>query len=117
MSRRQDENFKRIQKQWYQKLKDDGFKDIEEESNGRYGDLIKLESSVFRYKRNMASTQVYFSRAFSFLNSYRFKNPVHKYIWELHCHGFTERKIAEHVIYKKSMVHAIISKLAEIIKE
>jgi hypothetical protein len=112
-----DQAYKQMQQIWYDKLKEGGFQDIE---NNQTGLLKEWDKSFFRHGFNIiqyASTLNYYERAREMLFSYEFKNIYHKRIWTFHCDGLSERKIALKVRkYKKSMVHYIIAHIAKTIK-
>lgn len=82
----------RLQKAWYDKLKDEGFKDIEaDESN------LKVPSSNFRAHCPQSALWdikfQYYSMAEHFLNDYRFANSREHIIWEYHSKGISARNI------------------------
>lgn len=83
---------KKLQKEWYKKLADSGFKDIESEDN-EY--LLQWEDSYFssRYSKDrLDSQQSYYRAAEHFLNTHKFKNSLDKFIWEQHSKGVTIRE-------------------------
>lgn len=62
------------------------------------------------------ATLIYYEGALKILETYEFQNIIHKKIWELHCQGIPERKIAQQIeVYKKSMVHHIIAKISKLV--
>jgi hypothetical protein len=114
-----DPSYKKLEKVWYDKLKGEGFEDIE---NTQTSDrmLKEWDFNFFRNQFNQVqyeSTLEYYERANRLLSSFGFKNEVHRRIWELHCEGQSERKIASQLTKcKKSMVHYIISNIAQQMK-
>jgi len=115
--------FKNLQTLWYEKLQQTGFEDIENRSEN----LKQWNNNFFRNRFSPISYQqalLYYEKAMEFLLPqdilcligirihFMIQNPVHKKIWELHSQGMTERKISAQIkVYKKSMVHYIISKI------
>jgi hypothetical protein len=102
MSPRYDEEFKKLEKLWYDKLKSEGFEDIEHASsrNLKEWDLnfFRNQFCTIKYETSME----YYEKAKDLLLTFEFKNELHKKIWELHCMGLTEREIADKIqIYKK----------------
>jgi len=98
---------KELQSEWYDKLKKDGFEDIENKNN----ELVSHASSMFYRGRrnNMSFTQImtdieskqdYYSLASEFLHAYKFRRPVDKFIWEQHCEGVSYRDISKKLAEK-----------------
>lgn len=119
LAKHNDAKFKKLEKIWYDKLKAEGFEDIE----NIHQEERRLKEWDFNFFRNQfvavkyETTIKYYEQGRQILNSYEFKTEIHKKIWELHCEGIAERKIAQAVkIYKKSMVHVIIAEIAKMIK-
>lgn len=115
--KQKDQQYKDLQKLWYNKIQQGGFKDIEDTKTGL------LKEWNFNFFRNQfsrvkyESTLEYYEKAKQILLSYGFKTDTQKRVWELHCEGFSERKIAVVVkTYKKSMIHYIIANIAREIK-
>jgi len=111
--------FKKLEKIWYDKLKNEGFHDIE---SGREDRLLKeWSSNFFRNKFNQIkyeSTVAYYDAARKILVSHKFKNAIQQKIWEMHTEGISEREIARTLkMYKKSMVHYVISQISKLIKK
>lgn len=120
MSPKNDADFKKLEKEWYGKLAESGFQDIEVSSHeNRF--LKKWSFNLSRKRWNLIhyeTTLEYYKKAQDLLNSFKFKNRIHKKIWKLHASGLSERKIAHKIkIYKKSMVHYIIAQISREIKE
>ncbi len=104
-------NFKKLQDQWYKKLADSGFKDIED-TRMEEPMLFKHDNKIFL---NLTPEQYserlkYFDNARSLLFTFKFKNVLHKTVWELHCEGFSVREIETKLNRKirKSSVNNII---------
>jgi len=114
---RHNEEFKKLQKFWYLTLSHQGFNDIENDKGyleNKHSAFVRTRFVRIKYD----TTRDYYILAFRMLNDYTFKNELEKEIWRLHCEGMTERAIATSIkVYKKSMVHYIIAKLAKWIKK
>lgn len=95
-NRDQSSDFKKLQNEWYQKLKDDGFEDIEDtRSPQRY--LKTWHASYFqcRYTEDLFQIkEEYYRRRRTFLHEYPFKNKNHERIWQLHSDAISMREIA-----------------------
>lgn len=87
-------NLKSLQKEWYEKLKQEGFIDIENsEGNG----LRKYESKYFKAEyspQEYRSKEEYFYQTNKFLCEYDFQTETDKEIWLLHSDGISIRGIA-----------------------
>lgn len=124
--------FKKVQDKWYEKLKDEGFQDIENTQheerplkkwhfnffrNGRKSDRAMETNPAQRTLIEYRSTADFYQQASALLFTYRFENKTHKKIWELFCEGMTERHIAKKIkIYKKSTIHLVIKKISMSLK-
>lgn len=76
---------------WYEKLKQDGFEDIEHDE-----DHLKSWASDFKRARSLHSWQAkasYYYMAEHFLREHRFKSKKEKIIWEYHSNGTSIRNI------------------------
>jgi hypothetical protein len=124
MGKYDSDEFKALQKLWYDKLQSEPdkngttFEDIEQvyvtkkKLDGTT--YTKLDSNRplkswhnFRFKpargssisvnhvEQMAATTSYYDQAQSLLHTFKFKNETHRRIWELHCSGTSRRKIAD----------------------
>jgi hypothetical protein len=101
------DEFKKLQSQWYRKLKESGFEDVEQSVRGR--DYLKAWHSVYfkaRYDpHTFNSKQIYYERASQFLWEYKFPwkegfsltNVKEREIWRLHSEGCSVRTIAEYL--------------------
>jgi hypothetical protein len=116
--KQKDPKYKQVENHWYTVLKNEGFQDIEDSKTGM---LKEWDFNFFRNQFNLidySTTVLYYEKAKQLLLFHPFKDDTHKTIWELHCDGLSERKIAQKVKkYKKSMVHYIISSLARTLRE
>lgn len=137
MSKQAD--LKSLTKVWYDKLKDEGFDDIEQDE-----DTLTTWSSVFyksqfvndsslgndtktRYETkaviNEAKAQ-YYRLAEHFLNDHIFQTRLEKNIWALHVEGKSYREIAKtlratsrKLMLNKDNVQIIVQKLEILMKE
>lgn len=107
---------------WYQKLKEDGFKDIEDTSmEGR--PLLCWHNFKFKNIPNIKieSSKIYYEKAKTLLMNHIFENETEKTIWSLHSEGLSKRQI-EKVIqnsekpYKREMIGKIINKIIKAMK-
>lgn len=81
----------KLQRLWYRKLKDSGFKDIEHSSGA-------LDRSYTKSKRTQVEIEViqyYYSMASALLNDHKFVDPIEKTIWEYYSEGMSAREISE----------------------
>jgi hypothetical protein len=80
--------FKKLQDEWYQKIKKDGFIDIENESKG--DENIKPKDYFF--EDNVIN---YFKLCQEFLAQKKIKSHLNRFIFEKHCEGVSNRNIAK----------------------
>lgn len=91
-----EEEFKEIQKHWYQKLAEAGFKDIESPTT-KWLPGTFWHSSHFRTQYTpdaFEAKEEYYRLASQFLFSYKFKTFREKVIWKFHSEGISVREIA-----------------------
>ena len=128
MSKYDSDEFKALQKEWYKKLattpNTDGevFKDIED-TNRADQPLKAWHDSRFKTISitQRLTAESYYEQATQLLHTYKFKNPTHRRIWELHCEGVSRRKIAFQIkdmkpTYKHIRVTYIIQEISKAIK-
>lgn len=101
--------FEALQAKWYQKLKESGFEDIEDEKRHLkmwhsfyYRTMFQLD--YFEFKKT------YYQKAEHFLNTYCF-DPKEKLVWKLHSEGMSMRDISKNTGLKKYRIFSIIHKL------
>lgn len=84
-------NYKLLKKEWYQKLKDSGFVDVEE-ANGRFTKglprLDKLTYGQYQYKVE------FYNQCRNFLTFYPFETEIERFIWEQFTEGLSYRDIS-----------------------
>lgn len=88
------DEFQRLNREWQEKLKEDGFVDHEDPSREH---LRTWHSAYFQVKYTaltFESKQLYFERAAQLLHTHRFKSKEQKEIWKLHSQGLSLREIA-----------------------
>ena len=117
MSQKKPVNFKKLQQDWYKKLKDSGFEDIE-----RPNGLLKMWSSEYErfisiYDRTtwIAKAQ-YFQLAENFFHDYKFETEKDKLIWGWHKENISIRNIVkklklQEISTNRDAVHKTIIKL------
>lgn len=88
------QDLKKLQKEWYQKLKETGFVDAED-LNGclKQGSAMPIRGKV----RPIEDTIKYYQSAQSVLHGYKFSSSRDKLIWSLHCMGLSTRQIAHRI--------------------
>lgn len=115
------EEVKKLQKEWYDKLKSNGFEDIESPQNG----LLKVwHSHYFQNHFNVELYEAklnYFTTAGRFLNAFTFASQLDRSIWAAHTEGKTIRAIAkalqtEGTKITKTTVHQVIVRLRMMMK-
>lgn len=100
--------FKELKSEWYSKLKDDGFRDIEYENKDS---LIDWVSDYFIRNYNLESFKAkeeYYIRATKLVMQYNFKNETEREILEMHASGATLNFIAKNLFYVAPFPHRIL---------
>lgn len=86
-----------LQKQWYDKLSQSGFSDLEHYSQktGLLEHSPFLRTSLSKFKQlqheNVHAKLEYFSSAVDFLNDHDFPTMLHELLWRLYIKGTTQR--------------------------
>jgi hypothetical protein len=95
--------FKKLKREWYKKLADDGFEDIE-----------KNEMELFEPTRMLTevheATYRYFVNAKNFLESGSFETKKDKVLWFMHSEGWLGTEIAKMLSMTESKVSRTIAK-------
>lgn len=100
--------FKELQSEWYDRLKADGFDDLE--SPG--GHLRGFDHRTWRRAlEDRSKREGYFERALDVLNRYEFENEQQRMIWALHVEGLPVRTIGERVQKHPATVQWTIKQL------
>lgn len=91
--------FKKLRSTWYEKLKQEGFKDAEHTANhSENSELKQWDSCYFQLRHEpeiFMLRQEYYLYAFQFLNAHSFQNPTRKRIWALYAEGKGARDITK----------------------
>jgi len=90
---KKDTEFETLKDQWYKKLEDSGFDDIEQ-------DEFKLKawsSQLFIHSTQTSweAKAIYYQMATNFLEEYKFSSKLDQIIWEYHANGLGVREIAK----------------------
>lgn len=95
-----EENYSKLRRVWYNKLKAAGFEDIEpndydiKNPSFRYGHMdYRGKWTLNQAKIQWAAKQEYYYLANQFLYSHKFKNIRERNIWEYHSNGVGIRAI------------------------
>lgn len=112
----QDPSFKQLQKQWYKKLTETGFKDIEIDEYGPLSDnCMKIYHDIHRGKKKDPTEYFLLAGRFLHENTWNQKKPHHYKVWELHSEGKLRREIAKltgmDVSQIQYLLHAISQKM------
>lgn len=102
--------FVKLQQEWYAKLKEHGFRDIE---YTRAVDGQAFDCALFADARSMSAEQylegeAYWHRARSYLWEGEFKDALERQVWELYCDGKTYRDIVKATGKSLGKVHSVI---------
>lgn len=89
------DEFLKLQRIWYAKIKKLGFKDIECTQENSLFPLLKGKSKIQAHEvEHFDRKQEYFERCGEFLHVHKFRNADQKKIFELHTAGIGIREIA-----------------------
>lgn len=112
-------DFKKLKKEWYQKLRDSGFTDIEDCDSER--ELLIRWDSVYIINRytpdSYRAIRHYFVLASQLLHEYDFENEFERKVWSLHADGFSIREIAKIAETKTGKVYKVVKGLRAILLE
>ncbi len=116
-------SYEQLKKDWYKKLEESGFKDIEDDLG-----LLKDWDSL-RFKKSssgvlpeqMEMIRDHYTRATHLLHEYHFPSLTHRIIWTGYSDGLTLDEIVKQLSktkhpLKRSQVHKIISQYLLFIK-
>lgn len=123
-------DFKKLNKQWRDKLKKSGFEDVEQEDGNlklwhsfRFMILEAKNSkdSLQNRVENNKIKEFYYRVATKFLHTHKFKSAKERRIWELHCEGHGWRKIDKILNNKpgrgSERYRKIVTDLVKLLKE
>lgn len=113
--------FKALFQQWNQVLIEDGHEEIEDFTLPDPA-LIRWHSFSFsspcckRDGERVEEIRGYHELAGRLLTEFRFKNDIHRLIWDLHCDGLSIRQIAHELRFwlwdlSKSRIHQVIARI------
>lgn len=118
--------FKDLEKEWYDKLAKDGFKDLERQDRvGKKEERLKngsVEIIQDRYTlEQFKIKEEYYRVAGQFLHNNKFKCSLDRLVWSLHSEGMSIRNIIKKLKKKgrtayKDLIHGIIKRLADEMK-
>lgn len=92
-------NYRKLRKEWYAKLKESGFNDIEASETRLKS--TSYDNLVYPSEKQLPSSIVlqakieYREMADDFLNTYAFKSNLERVIWEYHANSISYRNIAK----------------------
>lgn len=111
------DSFSELQDYWYDKLKDLGFKEIEQKKKPGGPDFLKIWHHSYFQKRyspeRFRSKEQYYRLASQFFNDYSFPTLIESQIWELHSEGVPMRLISERLTIKTCQVFQTIRELKQ----
>ena len=117
MSFFKSEKFKALKNEWYSKLKESGFDDVEQ--NDADENLKQWHAFYFQARHDpdaFSYKEVYFQNAQSFLEAHEFETEFQRIVWDLHCEGGSLRQIAYALSSKVWLVRQTIMALEELMK-
>ncbi len=89
------QNYNKLKKLWYKKLKDSGFNDLEKENN----EMRSLNGGVpYNYRSDKPKVvteaiEAYYYLCRHFLNDHQFENERERIIWTYHTEGIPSSQI------------------------
>lgn len=100
--------FKKLQAEWYAKLRESGFKDCEDDRENlhRYTKVVEVNEEREYYYRACAW----------FLHDHRWRSPQMRRIWELHCQGIGRPTISKMLSISEGKVRWALNCIAEEMK-
>lgn len=106
--------YNQLRKEWYKKLKDSGFNDIERR-DGEFKDSRGIPTQLRVTKVFWEAKETYYYLAQHFLTEYKFESELEKTIWEYHLNGISYRNISK--ILEKVNIRADRQKIFKIVKK
>ena len=107
----------KLQKEWYKKLAEDGFEDIEyfdkdmEPKDMMYREAVKTGTAL---KDKFESTEQYYIEASQFFHRHDFTTDTDRQIWFLHSEGHPYRTIASQLTQPYQAIFKTINKYKSI---
>lgn len=107
-------DFKKLKAEWYSKLKDSGFKDIEKKSGQLTRGAPRLDD---RAQVQVEAIESYYRMARIFLIEYKFEDEIQKTVWELHSEGVSTRDISDILTNQLQYTKCGKSKIIQMVKK
>jgi hypothetical protein len=111
-------DLEQLQAEWYSRLKESGFRDIEERG------MLKDWHSLHFFKRSKRSTNAamqqaaeYYTLAEELLYTHTFRSERERSIWLMHSEGAPLRRIAGHLGVSAMTVQKAIKRIAALMLE
>jgi hypothetical protein len=101
MSKFKTKEFKQLHRAWMDKLKDEGFKDIEDVNSPL--EMLKTWDSMYFLDgaESFSEVEEYYQIARELLNTHDFDSAIEKIVWEFHSEGMSVRAIELKLIESK----------------
>lgn len=111
--------FEKLKKVWYQKLKESGFKDIESK-NGSVGRGAPRVDNITEVQQE--AIKEYYSMTRHFLTEHKFESEQDRFIWEQYSEGLSVRDISkllkqQGIKKQKDAVWYVVKRLEKIMKD
>ena len=107
-------SFKETQREWYQRLKEEGFIDIETEDGGLKKEIGSSTKERAVFDREFR--EIYYANASSFLHAYQFESLSDQRIWFAHVEGKSIRETAKQLGLVKGFVEGRLRKIKHIFR-
>lgn len=109
--------FKKLQAEWYKKLEDSGFEDIEPHENTLKSWSLEIGRKLNQERPLVMQAKLdYYGMARSFLHDYHFNTETDKEIWERHSEGTGVFAIAKLTNVGRGTVWRTICRLRDAMK-
>lgn len=107
---------KQLQAEWYQRLRETGFDDIEQtaESNAKLRSWHSYHFSIQHDPSRFQAKQEYYYKATQYLDHGKFRTKTEKHLWKLHSEGLGLRQIV--VVMKTNGFHYNKDQCAAIVR-
>ena len=120
--RSKDKELIKAQKEWYKKLAEAGFDDIEifdKRTLEPITEFTGVKNNSFRQSKakinSFESTEEYYIKARQHYHNHDFPDDLEKEIWRLHSEGISQRKIATKVGIRRDKIQKLLSKNRQLI--
>lgn len=85
-----------LKKEWYDKLKSEGFNDIEVDETRLKTWSYSMSRVAYKYKDMMFNSKTdYYRLSEHFLNEFKFESELDKVVWEYHTNGVSRKNIVK----------------------